>query len=271
MVRRNIITVPEAQQLLATFDSGGFAPADLPLPPGDATATEPVDEAAVFAFLLGLLGRTRVPNRLPLRDRTRLRERLRDDFESRMRGLGRAVAQGGSVADYQQQAKREIAQYTARQYGAGRGTPDGQMRRIVTNVLVAQAAFIARFAFEIHARRAVRRPYSERNVTGRGELYQGAGYAQWFKANEAQANVGQVIDYISQDDPNSCSPCLRAQSNGPYLPGEGPYPGPGTCRGLGKCRCKRVQRFDMDAWRALTGAVDTTITIPRQLARQGAP
>ncbi len=64
---------------------------------------------------------------------------------------------------------------------------------------------------------------------------------------------GWVVDYISRDDVRTCTNCLEAQRQGPYLPGQGPMPG-AVCLGRHRCRCRREYRYDPVMYARLTGA-----------------
>lgn len=252
MVRRNIISLDEASALLEQLDDGAIVASELPLPAGEATELEPIDETAIFAYLMLILGYTQFTRRLPLRDRQRLRRRLRDEFEVNMDRLADELIEGGNVAAYQRQAKREMANYTARQYAAGLGEPSGLVTRFLTAASLRNAAFLARLAFEIYARRAVGRPYLVKNVAGRGRMYGGDGWGAWFQGNESQAGEGWVSVYSVRDTgPRLCGPCAEAGRVRYYLPGTGPMPGD-VCLGSGFCRCERALEYNVEEYERLT-------------------
>lgn len=145
--------------------------------------------------------------------------------------------------------------------------------RAVRNQLVAQRAFairrellpsellslspqlkfqqskLAGFAAEVKATPLASR--SEAAIGARLELYSGAGRAEWFRGSEDDADDGEVVDYEALDDVSTCHPCLFAEERGPYLPGQGPFPGE-VCLGRGRCRCVRRKRSDPRARRELS-------------------
>lgn len=86
-----------------------------------------------------------------------------------------------------------------------------------------------------------RRPFSARYVAARAALYSGSARGVFFRADERGQARNVVIDYRAVDDRGTCSPCLEAEEESPYLPGEGPMPGE-VCRGRGRCRCLRIPR-----------------------------
>lgn len=262
LVRRNVITVDEASELLARFDSGAIAGGDLPLPASEATVLDPIDETAIFAYLLLMLGYTQVLRRLSARDRNTLRRRLRDEFELNMDRMADELIEGGNVAQFQRNARREITNYTARQYAAGQGEPTGLVAGFVSGVVVRNAAFLARFAFEIYARRAVRRPYSQKNVAGRARMYGGEGWGAWFQGNESPAREGWVAVYQVRDTGlRLCNPCAEAGRVRYYLPGTGPMPGD-VCLGSGYCRCERSLEYNPEEYQRLRNGPLAALPLP---------
>lgn len=84
--------------------------------------------------------------------------------------------------------------------------------------------------------------YSLAQIAARANSYLGDGWGAFFRGEEANLSPNfWVVDYIARDDPITCTPCIQAQLGGPYLPGEGPFPGE-VCFGRGACRCIRTPR-----------------------------
>lgn len=96
------------------------------------------------------------------------------------------------------------------------------------------------------------RPFSSRQIAARARLYSGLPLGGFYGASEGRAGPGYVVDYISKDDSGTCSPCIEAEAEGPYLPGEGPMPGV-VCLGKSRCRCVRNTYYDPEKYAALTG------------------
>lgn len=117
-----------------------------------------------------------------------------------------------------------------------------------------QAAYLSRFADEMALGLLTGDPMSEAQIRSRSELYGGAGWAWYYRAHERHLGEerGMVVEYIAHDDERTCQGCLDAADGSPYLPDEGPFPGD-VCDGGGRCRCKREEYYDMDAWLRLTG------------------
>lgn len=138
--------------------------------------------------------------------------------------------------------------------GAGRGLTASELAVVDARVR-AQLAYLSRFADEVALRRLDEvplAPLSEEAVGARLSLYGGEARASFYAARERDAAGGYVVDYVAADDGGTCSPCLRAMINSPYLPDDvdTPYPGR-VCRGRGRCRCRRELRYAPDEHRAL--------------------
>lgn len=126
------------------------------------------------------------------------------------------------------------------------GTLRDQYPRLAERLIDAaqeQAGFLARFADEVAVSALLGRPLSPEAVAARSALYGGAGRAEFYRGKEIGQTGGWVIEYHARDDRHTCTPCLEAEEASPFLPGEGVFPG-AVCRGRGRCRCRRVPRFD---------------------------
>lgn len=264
------LTAADAAELLRLFDAGDLDLTHLPvLPPlvdrpltarDAAVALQEVAVRLPDNVAAAILTQATQPiqHGTPPAVRTFQRKRLRNSFRGDMqRTIARyaqAVAQGGDVATWQAAMQRELRAYYARQMTAGLGRPltADEMAR-VGQMAVQQEAYLYRFAGEIAARRGLGRPLSLDYINARAQQYQAPGWAAWFEGNETveARGDGYIVHYRCVDDPRSCGPCIDAENNGPYLPGQGPYPGT-ICRGQGHCRCERETVFDMEAWQRLT-------------------
>lgn len=118
-----------------------------------------------------------------------------------------------------------------------------------------QAAYVSRFADEMALGLLMGQPMSEGQIAARSALYAGAGWGWYFRAYERRLGKerGIVVRYVAHDDDRTCVPCHEAEAGSPYLPDSGPFPGD-VCAGGGRCRCRREEYYDMEAWQRLTGA-----------------
>lgn len=256
-VADKLMTEAEARQIVADFDAGLLEVplGGLPLTP--AESGRGIDD--VIAAALALLA-------LLALSRERAREALRDRFEQRMEQLAEDLVAGElTIAQWQAAMGEEVLLHLAAQALAG---GDGQLSpeelAELRTAAQVQTAFLGRFADHILALALLGRALATGDVPvpslgfiiNRAIQYAGAGWEAWFRANERGlvGRQGVVVDYEARDDQNTCFPCLQAEHAGPYLPGSGPYPGQ-VCRGRGRCRCRRVERYDLEAWKRLTGVV----------------
>jgi hypothetical protein len=185
--------------------------------------------------------------------RERLRNHFRGDFENTMAQYATKVAKDGNVAAWHKGMQNEVRGYIARQMTAGLGRPltAEEMAR-VNQMASLQQSYLYRYAGDISAHQAVGKPYTEAYLTSRSTMYAGSGWEMWHRGNESveARGDGYIVNYRAVDDRGTCSPCLNAQNNGPYLPNEGPFPGT-ICLGRGKCRCERHVVYDPSRWRQL--------------------
>lgn len=261
LVLRLVITEDEARELLAQFDRGEWT--DLPAPLLEATAPATQDESDnAWLFALGLIGigaalqadaARQTRRRIEESNAITARNQLRTAFEEEMRDLAQQAAGDGNVAVWQRQMSETVSRYMLAQAQAGRGRPlTGAEIAELSRQIQEQRAYVYRYAAEIAARRANGNPFGEAYLLGRNTQYGGAGWGLWFRGAEADVEPGWVVDYIARDDSRTCSPCLAAERAGPYLPGQGPYPGE-VCLGRGFCRCERRRRYAPDEYRMLRG------------------
>ncbi len=255
LTTRGVISAEQAREIVERFEVGDISPIDLPLPPAQALLFEGVDDALIFAAILAMLNRTSVPeSRLIERERSRLRQSLRTEFDRQLERMGTNVTDGGlTVLRWHEQMKEEITSYTAQQYAAGVGRP------VATNAplgptITEQYAYLYRFAGQVAVLALLGVAMSSGAVASRSKLYGNSGWGMHWRGNEEGfgERSGYVVDYISVDEPSTCRPCLDAQNNGPYLiDRDSPYPG-SVCLGGSRCRCQTRIRYDMPAWRRLT-------------------
>ena len=136
--------------------------------------------------------------------------------------------------------------------GARRQLTDRE-RRQVLEALRPQFGYLERFADEIAFRSLTDNPMSQAQIYDRSRQYGGFALGLFYRLREARFEGirGWVVDYIPRDDQGTCIPCHESGRGSPFLPGQGPFPGE-VCVAHGKCRCERVLRFDITAWRILT-------------------
>lgn len=227
-VREGWISAEEAMDLMADFEAGDLDLALLPLPLRTAILGED-DEP-----LVGYLSR-RVLLERPGRDAMQIL------FSERAREIAPLAA--SDVTAWQREMRQLIRDHMLEQARAGKGSGLTLTElESVTTRLQTEFAYLSRFADEISVKALEGKPLSEKQIGARSELYSGAGRAEAFRMTEAGYKDGYVVDYISQDDPAVCDPCVAAEQAGPYLPGAGVFPGD-ACNGRGHCRCIRVPRY----------------------------
>jgi len=249
-VADGLMSEEEAAGVLRRFDEGQDL-GGLSLPP----QTPGVDGAAVGAAMATLAG-------LVALSPSGARDALQARYEQAVETLAERLASGAlSVAGWQGAMLETLRLHLLAQAGAGNGgVVPREMTGEIEAALTREAAYLSRWADQIVAGLLVTPPggatgaaLSLAALTSRAGLYGGSGWALWYRANELDyTRRGYVVDYIARDDERTCDACLSAEANGPYLPGAGPYPGT-ICRGGGRCRCERRERYDLAAWQRLTG------------------
>jgi hypothetical protein len=251
LVMDGIITEEEAAQILDAFDRDEDLDLwGIPIPPPLALEMpgqfDFVEYVAVLSVAQAASMRRGVRPVYPSSP-----DAMMDSFERDARRLAQLVYERSiDVAEWQRRMRRLITEYTVGQVVMGGRlqamTPALQQR--LQRELRLQFAYLSRFADEVALGRL-----SEARIGARGTQYGGYGRGEFYRERESSdvGQFGMVVDYLSQDDPNTCVPCYEAQENGPYLPGSGPFPGQ-VCLGAGSCRCERVIRYDPSSYSLLT-------------------
>lgn len=177
------------------------------------------------------------------------REALRDDlqeaFDVTSRRLARELPAAPDLEAVQAWFERTTAaihSHSLAQFslGVGRSLLPSESLTVAQELLFHQTRLEA-FAADVLSKSLAERSMSVEAIAARAQLYGGVGRALWYRGDELSAPPGIVIDYASRDDAGTCEPCLIAEDESPYLPGEGPYPGD-VCKGRGRCRCERTPR-----------------------------
>jgi len=135
--------------------------------------------------------------------------------------------------------------------GKGRTLNEDDLNRL-GRVWRRQQSHLQRFAEEIAARREAGSPMTKKQIKARARMYAGSTYTTYWRWTGEQYGVGYLVEYDAVDDGGTCSPCLEAERNSPYLATEPfPLPGSATCLGRGHCRCELDFRLDQEAYRNL--------------------
>jgi hypothetical protein len=188
---------------------------------------------------------------LTLNRRAFFREQLQDEFLAKVERLAERVAYRGHLRVWHREMIKVVRDHLLQQsLLAAQGEVRGDDLRRLKSVLRRELKYLANFADEIAAARALRKPMSAAAIAARAKQYAGAGRAQWFRALEERPAKNVVYDYVSRDDKGTCQPCLKAEADGPYLASDGPFPSE-VCRGRGFCRCRRVARVSAKDYRRL--------------------
>jgi hypothetical protein len=205
-----------------------------------------IDEAlrrALWRLLYGQRppGAKMIGGLLSSRRSSTLRDSLQDVFEEYARRLAKLAAEGLD-SKWMPRAERAIRNQLVaqRSFALRRALMPSELMEVAPKLDFQMSRLIA-FEEEVKATSVQAR--SEAVIGARLSLYSGAGRAEWFRGEEDDAAPGDVVDYQSLDDNSTCTPCLLAEEQSPYPPGEGPFPGE-VCLGRGRCRCKRVVRRD---------------------------
>lgn len=189
--------------------------------------------------------------------RTALFGSIQDSFKLESGKLARDLANGVlTPAQWQTAMNTSIlshfrsAAYAA--YGTVSLTP-AQEAAFLQAVRVQQA-YLTRFADQYVLSQVRGAPWTEAYITNRAAMYGGAVRAFSTMALETGwgYGAGWVIQYSAQDDNRTCSECISAMQQGPYLPGRGPMPGD-ICLGKHYCRCTRYPVYDLSEYERLVG------------------
>jgi hypothetical protein len=247
--RDKSITEEEAARLLRRFDAGELQvdESEMPLPP-EVTVT-PADEGEIARAMTTLL--TFGALSFLHRKVRQMREMLQDDFQIRGATLARRLAEGGGLRRWQGAFREAVVSHIIQQRAVGSGRIPAVAQ--IAQSTLAQSAFISRWADSIALKMLVGEPPSYFQLAARSALYAGAGRAEGFRAEEEDTPANYVVDYESRDDGRTCEPCLAAEAESPFLPGEGKFPGE-VCDGHGYCRCVRVARLEPRVYAALRRA-----------------
>ena len=241
-VADNLLTEADAVDLLRQFDAGTLEMgAGLPLTPAQTNAGDAASAALAALAALGLSG-------------DRAREALRDQYEIEVEMYaGRLAAGEMTLAEWQAAMSLAVRTHLYAQALAGGDralTPEE--RAALEAEAALQMAYLSRFADGMAVALLLGAVLTAGYIVNRAVQYAGTGWSWWFRTSEREGQRGVVVDYVARDDDRTCGPCLEAEDGGPYLPGTGPMPGQ-VCRGRGRCRCVRVERVDLAAWRRLVG------------------
>lgn len=239
------LTLDEGRRALRAFDAGTLT---LPDDPGV------IDPAAGIAWIGA---HTTTPyNQLSEAQRDNLREQLQDAYEERVTVF---AERAGEAAWFGILATALAGYLTAQWLAAG-----GRDQQLLAATWAEQVPYLVRFGATVAIRNGVGRPLSPASVASRSVLYSGAGRGLWYAESENGLDIfGWVVDYVSVDDNGTCAECWNADRNSPYLPGVGPRPGQ-ICLGRGRCRCKRIARYDPAEASRLRGRVTpSAATRPR--------
>lgn len=246
-VRDGVIAAADARMLLTLYDAGDIDPAALPLPTEDAIT--PIDTSAALALLLLLIGGTAV-SRLTDRQREDARERLQDWYQEQADQIA-GTEPLENVRGWHLAQRAALLTYLGAMWISAGGVQPERLRRLAQ----VQQAYLGRFADEAGINAINGTPFASRYVARRAALYGGSGRGLWYQTYETTYRKNVVVDYISEDDKWVCDPCLKAEAQGPYLPGTGPMPGQ-ICEGRDRCRCRRESRVDPVAYQRLRRVFD---------------
>jgi hypothetical protein len=220
------------------------------------------DERA-FAFslqteLVKALAENFVSDRTPLQ-REQTRDAYQEAFDQAMRRFAATAAAARSLEEVEpwlSSMAAANASHTLTQFSLGAGRPllPSEMLSIAPRLRFDWSK-LEGFAEMIAERAVTDTRAGETYIAARAILYGGTGRAAWYAGDELGSGYGVVIDYASRDDAGTCSPCLIAEEEGPYLPGEGPFPG-AVCKGRGRCRCERTPRQSLTEYLRLLARSD---------------
>lgn len=262
LVEDGEITEVEAEQFALDFelyaDTELASPLENVLP--DPLTTAFLSLSLIAAVLYAILRRRvqSIPRAIPAlsaAQRVAMIGAMQDSFQSAVVGLARDVSTGAiTIAEWQRRFLSEISSSYRAAAIIGFGSVDlppdvDQMLRLQ---VLRQTAFLGRFADHYSLSILNQNPWSADYLATRSMMYAGALRAVGYRALEMQyeERVGWVVQYIAVDDDRTCSECIDAMANGPYMIGEGPFPGE-VCLGRSRCRCRRELVYDEAAYERL--------------------
>jgi hypothetical protein len=223
----------------------------------------------------------------PAGQRTDIAQQAMEAFDADVRDFAREAVQGNIRGrDWHSRMIVRLRQHLLQQAQLGKGAPMTPAElESLQETMREEARYLKRFADEVAvrneltesaeevARRRLKREgrevteeavqelvedlrgraMTEDEIAARARQYKGSSYAEYWKQREGQVDSDDVIiRYEAVDDGATCSPCAAAERNGPYLPGEGPFPGD-VCLGGGHCRCVRRQESNPERAAELRG------------------
>ncbi len=254
LVGDSLITEAQAVGFLQNYDDGEIDQLDLPLAPDEMGDDSNLEQIALLLLLL-LRGKPFPQPTVPAF--AKAVDTVQDDFEEQAISLADQYSSGAaSVSTWQKGMLGAIATYAMQQIMLGnRSVAPGREQLARFDVILREeAAFLSRFADRIAAGSLIENPLSDAQIAARSILYGGTGRGEAFRAGEqSMSSEGWIFDYISRDDRYTCYACTDAARRGPYLANQGPMPGQ-VCLGRSRCRCVRLPRYDLDAYRQLLQA-----------------
>ena len=264
LVEDGTLTFAEAEELALQYDEyedleSVLAPEQIP---GWTEDLDPITLAIIattlFIVLRRITNQRNVPTAIQSLSQAQRRSMfgvVQDSFQLEVSSLGRDLANGVlTPSQWQTRFNTSLlshfrsAAYVA--YGTTNLTPEQE--EAFQNAVRLQQAYATRFADQ-YALSVVRgNPWTPEYIVNRSMMYSGPMRAFAFQQWEitAQAGDGWVYMYIAVDDSNTCSPCIQAAAQGPYLAGQGPFPGD-ICLGKHRCRCSRVAVYDPEIFERL--------------------
>ena len=135
-------------------------------------------------------------------------DHVQDEFERIVRGLAGRYSTGLlSLPTWQTEMLSAMRQHAAQQMMVGsRRTvlSPSQLTRL-EEIMRSEAAFLSRFADQTAAQGLTGALMSEAQIANRAALYGGVGRGEAFRwAEDAGAQTGYVVDYVSRDDYRTC-------------------------------------------------------------------
>lgn len=264
LIADGTITFAEAEVLALQYDE--FDDIDAILAPEDMESwSERLDlvvlaiiMAALFSLLRRSTGRNNASSTLAAlsyQQRTAMFGTVQDSFQQETAALARDLANGVlTPAQWQSAMNSSILSHFRSVAYAAYGTTglSPAQEAAFQNAVRVQQAYLTRFADQYILSQVRGQPWSAQYIANRAAMYSGAMRAFAFRAVESRSDftAGWVFYYVAVDDDNTCSPCIEAMQQGPYLSGEGPVPGE-VCLGRSRCRCNRYPVFDPDAYQTL--------------------
>jgi len=178
---------------------------------------------------------------------------IHDGFDDQVKNLANKLfTKGARTRDWHRGMIRLVKNNALKNEMLGRERVlTSSEKKSLFSKLTPELERLQKWADDIGLKRMIHQDISIDGLVARGNLYAGFGRSLFYETAGESAVDFIVEDYISVDDAGTCSSCLEAQDNGPYLPSEGPMPGV-ICEGFGNCRCERQQRVDRIAWLTLT-------------------